>query len=150
VQWRSAAATQRQVWPVLLVDQNSEFINTIIKTTSVCDVTQGVPGGGRGWLAGDTDRLASWPVGVVDTRLAAATLSGRGAHVYTCTCVYDNIRYRRLPKYDGRRIPTHHKPSAGMPGPSGACTLGLAARGDGYWRHSSFLLKQQSKSIMQC
>jgi len=35
--------------------------------------------------------LAGWPVvvgvaevGVVDTRLAAATLSGRGARVYTC------------------------------------------------------------------
>jgi len=24
--------------------------------------------------------------------------SGRGAHVYTCTCVHDNIPCRRLPK----------------------------------------------------
>ena len=31
-------------------------------------------------------------VGVVDTCLAAAMLSGRGARVYTCTCVHDNIR----------------------------------------------------------
>ena len=31
--------------------------------------------------------LTGWPVtvGVVETRLAAATLSGRGARVYTCT-----------------------------------------------------------------
>ena len=36
-------------------------------------------------------------VGVVDTRLAAATLSGRGARVYTCTCVHDNIPCRCLP-----------------------------------------------------
>ena len=38
-------------------------------------------------------------VGVVDTGLAAATLSGRGARVYTCTFVLDNIPCRRLPKY---------------------------------------------------
>jgi len=42
--------------------------------------------------------LAGWPMGVVDTRLTAATLSGRGARVYTCTCVHDNIPCRRLPK----------------------------------------------------
>jgi len=58
-------------------------------------------------------------VGVVDTRFAAATLSGRGACVYTCTCVHDNIPCRRLPKYADRRIPTHHKPSARMHGPEG-------------------------------
>jgi len=29
---------------------------------------------------------------------SAATLSGRGARVYTCTCVHDNIPCRRLPK----------------------------------------------------
>jgi len=53
----------------LWIKTDNEFINTIIKTTSVCDVTQGVPGGGRGGLAGDTNGLAGWPVGVVDTRL---------------------------------------------------------------------------------
>jgi len=37
-------------------------------------------------------------VNVVDARLAAATLSGRDARVYTCTCVHDNIPCRRLPK----------------------------------------------------
>jgi len=48
------------------------IINTIIKTTSVCDASS--VGGGRGWLAGDTDGMAGWPVtvgvvevGVVDT-----------------------------------------------------------------------------------
>jgi len=43
--------------------------------------------------------LTGWPVtvGVVETRLTAATLSGRGARVYTCTCVHDNIACRRLP-----------------------------------------------------
>jgi len=64
-------------------------------------------GRARGWRCTE---------GVVGGRLAAATLSGRGARVYTCTCVHDNIPYRRLPKYADRRIPTHHKPSAGMPG----------------------------------
>jgi len=47
--------------------------------------------------------------------LAAATLSGRGARVYTCTCVNDNIPCRRLPKYKAdRHIPTYHKPLATM------------------------------------
>ena len=46
-------------------------------------------------------------VGVVDTRLAATTLSDIGARVYTCTCVHDNIPCRRLPKQADRRIPTH-------------------------------------------
>jgi len=36
--------------------------------------------------------------GLVDTRLATVTLSGRGARVYTCICVRDNIPCRRLPK----------------------------------------------------
>jgi len=54
-------------------------ICTVIKTTSVGD-------------AGAARRAWS-------TRLAAATLSGRGARVYTCTCVHDNVPCRRLPKY---------------------------------------------------
>jgi len=43
-------------------------------------------------------------VGVVDTRYGVSqprleqTLSGRGARVYICTCVHDNIPCRRLPK----------------------------------------------------
>ena len=45
-------------------------------------------GGGRGWLAGDTDGLAGWPVtvGVVKVGVSASqeqTLSGTGARVYT-------------------------------------------------------------------
>ena len=34
-------------------------INTIIKSTSVCDGDTMSVDGGRGWLAGDTDGLAS-------------------------------------------------------------------------------------------
>ena len=45
---------------------------------------------GRGWL------------GVVDARLAAAMLSGRGARVYTCTRVRDNIY--RVDVYRSRLI----------------------------------------------
>ena len=47
-----------------------------------------VVGVGRGWLAGDTDGLAGWPVtvgvvevGVVDSQ--EQMLSGRSARVYT-------------------------------------------------------------------
>jgi len=45
-------------------------------------------------------RLAGWRYteGVIDTCYGAATLSGRGARVYTCTCVHDNIPCRRLQK----------------------------------------------------
>jgi len=56
----------------------SILVNTIIKTTSVCDTTS--VGGGRGWLAGELSKLwqffnlMCWPVtvvvvevGVVDT-----------------------------------------------------------------------------------
>jgi len=39
-------------------------INTTIKTTSVCDGDARSVGGGRGWLAGDTDGLAGCPVTV--------------------------------------------------------------------------------------
>ena len=66
------------------------FIYTIIKTTSVGDAT-------------------------VSTS-QEQTLNGRGARVYTCTCVHDHILWRRLPKQVDRRIPIHHKSSAGMPG----------------------------------
>jgi len=50
-------------------------VQTVIKTTSVCDGDSRSVGGGPGWRAGDTDGLAGWPVtmgmvevGVVDTR----------------------------------------------------------------------------------
>jgi len=39
------------------------YINTTIKITSVCDGDARSVGGGRGWLAGDTDWLAGWLVG---------------------------------------------------------------------------------------
>ena len=49
------------------------LINTIIKTTSVCDGDARSVGGGRGWLAGDTDELAGWlvTVGVVQVTVFA-------------------------------------------------------------------------------
>jgi len=34
--------------------------STTIKTTSVCDGNARSVGGGRGWLAGDTDGLTGW------------------------------------------------------------------------------------------
>jgi len=49
-------------------------------------MTQGVHGG-CGWLAGDTDGLAGWPVTVDVVDMVSAsqeqTLSGTGARVYT-------------------------------------------------------------------
>jgi len=82
------------------------LINTIIKTTSVCDGNAKSVGGGRGWLAGDTDGLAGWPmtvgvveVGVVDTRYG---VSQPEADVERYRCAY------------------LHR------------TQGLAGRGDGY------------------
>ena len=63
---------------------------TIIKTTSVCDGDASSFGGGRGWLAGDTDVLAGWPVtvgvvevGVVDTRYGVSQ-PGADAERYRC------------------------------------------------------------------
>ena len=62
-------------------------INTTIKTTSVCDGDARSVGGGRGWLAGDTNGLAGWPVTGDGGRAWSAshqqTLSGTGARVYT-------------------------------------------------------------------
>jgi len=58
------------------------LINTIIKTTSVCDGDARSVGGGRDWLAGDTDELAGWSVavGVVQVTVFAlhTGLAGRG------------------------------------------------------------------------
>jgi len=53
-------------------------IYTIIKTTSVCDGDARSVGGGRGWLASDTNGLAGWPVTVGRRR------SGRGRHTLRC------------------------------------------------------------------
>jgi len=52
-------------------------INTIIKSTSVCDGDAMSVGGGRGWLAGDTDGLAGD--------------GGHGRHTLSCC---DNERHR--------------------------------------------------------
>ena len=50
-------------------------INTIIKTTTVCNASS--VGGGRGWLAGDTDGLAGWPVtGVVEVGVVGVSQPG--------------------------------------------------------------------------
>ena len=53
-------------------------------------------GGGRGWLAGDTDGLAGWPVtvgvvkvGVVDTDCyGVKSQSGADAERYRCACLH--------------------------------------------------------------
>ena len=42
------------------MDSSTAYIT--IKTTSVCDGDARTVDGGRGWLAGDTDGLAGWPV----------------------------------------------------------------------------------------
>jgi len=43
---------------VVLIACQQNKINTTIKITSVCDGDAWSVGGGRGWLAGDTDGLA--------------------------------------------------------------------------------------------
>jgi len=74
-------------------------------------------------------------VGVVNTRYGVRQ---QGADtwvvemcVFTHAHVHDNIPYRRLLKYTDRRIPTHNKPSAGMPDPERPAH-GMAGSGDGY------------------
>ena len=76
-----------------------------------------VVGGGRGRLAGNTGGLAGWPVtvGVVETRLAAATLSGRGARVYACTMHVSMITYR-VDVYRSRPIGASLLAGRGRPG----------------------------------
>jgi len=54
-------------------------INTIIKTTSVCDGDARSVGGGRGWVVGDTDGLAGWPVTV-----GVVSQPGADAERYRC------------------------------------------------------------------
>jgi len=54
-------------------------INTTIKTTSDCDGDARSVGGGRGWLAGDTDGLAGWPVTV-----GVVSQPGADAERYGC------------------------------------------------------------------
>jgi len=69
-------------------------IYTIIKTTSVGRWRGKVVGGGRGWLAGDTDGLDGWPVtvgvvevGVVNTRYGVSQ-PGADAERYRCACLH--------------------------------------------------------------
>jgi len=95
----------------------NQSINTIIKTTSICDASS--VDGGRVWLAGDTDGLAGWPVmvgvvevGVVDTHYGVSH-PGTDAEWYSWACLH--------------------------------CTQGLAGRGDGYqcrldWGRSSTII----------
>jgi len=45
-------------WGGIFARYTRAYINTTIKTTSVCDGDARSVGGGRGWLAGDTDGLA--------------------------------------------------------------------------------------------
>jgi len=48
--------------------------------------------------------------------------------VFTHARVHDNVPCTCLQKWANRRFPTHHKPSAGMPGPEGPahmCWLGV-------------------------
>jgi len=53
---RPTVSVNRKSWAA------SKSINTTIKITSVCDGDARSVGGGRGWLAGNTDGLAGWPV----------------------------------------------------------------------------------------
>jgi len=65
-------------------------IYTVIKTTSVGDGRLSVVGV-AGW---------AWSTHATVSASQEHTLSGRGARVYTCTCVHDNIRvdvYRSRP-----------------------------------------------------
>jgi len=59
------------------------LINTIIKTTSVCERDARSVGGERGWLAGDTDGLAVWPVTV-----GVVSQPGADAERYSCACLH--------------------------------------------------------------
>jgi len=59
------------------------IINTIIKTTSVCDGDATSVGGGYGWPAGDTDGLAGWPVTV-----GVVSQPGADAERYRCACLH--------------------------------------------------------------
>ena len=58
-------------------------INTTVKITSVCDGDARSVGDGRGWLAGDTDGLADWPVTV-----GVVSQPGADAERCRCACLY--------------------------------------------------------------
>jgi len=58
-------------------------INATTKITSVCDGDTRSVGGGHGWLAGYTDRLAGWPV-----TLGVVSQPGADAEWYRCTCLH--------------------------------------------------------------
>jgi len=50
------------------------------------------------WRCRWTWSKRAWSTHATVSAIQEQTLSGRGAHVYTCTCVHDNIPCRRLPK----------------------------------------------------
>jgi len=60
-------------------------VNTIIKTTSVCDGSS--VGCGRGWLAGWPVTVGVVEVGVVDKRYGASQ-PGADAERYRCACLH--------------------------------------------------------------
>jgi len=61
--------------------RQQSFNQYLIKTASVCDSDARSVGGGRGWLASDTDGLAGWAVTVGVVSQPAA---GTDAHLH-CT-----------------------------------------------------------------
>ena len=81
-------------WITFLYRRNSQVyrlevqIYTIIKTTGVGDGRLSVVDV-AGW---------AWSTHATVPASQEQTLSGRGARVYTCTCVRDNIPCIRLPK----------------------------------------------------
>ena len=75
---------------VTLSTKSTKFgsVNTIIKTASVCDGDARSVGGGRGWLADDTDGLASWPVTVGVVEVGVVSQPGADAERYRCACLH--------------------------------------------------------------
>ena len=61
--WGGEICPSPLTWP-LAYTTACTTVQTVIKTTSVCDGDARRVGGGRGWLAGDSDGLAGWPVTV--------------------------------------------------------------------------------------
>jgi len=74
---RPTVSVNRKSWAA------SKSINTTIKTTSVCEGDARSVGGGRGWLAGDTDGLAGDGWRWAWSASQQQTLSGTGARLYT-------------------------------------------------------------------
>jgi len=74
---RPTVSVNRKSWAA------SKSINTTIKITSVCDGDARSVGGGRGWLAGDTDGLAGDRRRWAWSASQQQTLSGTGARLCT-------------------------------------------------------------------